>query len=260
MSEEQLNTETEQEQLETESNEINETESTEPVEGSDTATDNKAEDGPDLQKVIAEKAFEAREQKRRAEELERRLKEIEESKPQETRPNIPPVPDIYDDDFDSKMKARDDAILKQAAFDAQQRERAAQAEAEQRRQIQEQQQQLVSKAQEYSKRAEALGVKPDELKQAGERLSGFVSDDVASYILESDKGPLLTKYLAANPLEVDALSKLNPMQAGIYLEMQVKPKAEQYGVKKPSQAPDPVEPLEGSGAPPKVGPSGATFE
>lgn len=259
---EQINTDVIEDEVPTETQveEASQPEESEPIsEASETATDT-AEEKPDLQKVIAEKAFEAREQKRRAEELERRLKEIESQKPQEVRPDIPPVPDVYDDDFESKMKARDDAILRQAAYDAQQRERQEFARQEEQRKQQEQQQQLANKAQEYTKRATALGVNAEELAQAGQRLAGHVSEDVAGFILESDKGPLMTKYLAANPLEVDTLSQLNPMQAAVYLETQVKPKAEQYGVKKPSQAPEPVETLSGRGANTEPGPAGATFE
>lgn len=259
---EQINTEIEEqpeqiEQPETEAQEVEE--ESPPIEESGTATDTE-EEKPDLQKVIAEKAFEAREQKRRAEELERRLKEIEDSKPQPAEPTIPPVPDIYDDDFESKMRARDEAIAKHAEYRREQQLKQQQAHEKEQQQLQQQKEALMKKADEYTKRAVALGVDAQELAQAGQRINRFVSDDVASFILESDKGPLMTKYLAANPLEVDKLSQLNPMQAAVYLETQVKPKAEQYGVKKPSSAPEPVETLSGRGVSTEPGPSGATFE
>lgn len=259
---EQLNTEVEEqpEQLEQPEVEAQEVEDeSPPAEASGTATDSE-EDKPDLQKVIAEKAFEAREQKRRAEELEKRLKEIEASQPQPAEPTIPPVPDIYDDDFESKMRARDEAIAKHAEYRREQQLKQQQAQEQERQQQVEQQQALAKRAQDYTKRATALGVDAQELAQAGQRLAGHVSDDVVTFILDSDKGPLMTKYLAANPLEVDKLSQLNPMQAAVYLETQVKPKATQYGVKKPSQAPEPVETLSGRGASTEPGPAGATFE
>ena len=156
------------------------------------------------------------------------------------------------------MRARDEAIAKHAEY---RREQQLRQQQEQERQVQAQQeaqQALVNKAQEYAKRATALGVDEKELAQAGQRLAGHVSDDVAGFILDSDKGPLMTKYLAANPLEIDTLSKLNPMQAAVYLETQVKPKAEKFGIKKPSQAPEPVETLSGNGAPSRE-PGGGTF-
>lgn len=241
MSEEQLVEQTEEPAL-VETEQVDNVE----VSESETATD-KTEDKPDLQKVIAEKAFEAREQKRRAEELERRLQEIEANQPKETQPLIPPIPDPYDDDYEDKIRLRDEALVRQAEFNAREQERQQQAQVLEQTKQQQRQQELTAKAQEYSKRALALGVEAQELAQAGERIKSDVSEGVAGYILGHEKGPLITKYLAANPLELDVLSKLNPEHAGAYLEMQVKPKAEQYGTKKPTQAPEPVETLNSSG-------------
>lgn len=238
--------------------EVEEVETEEKAE-SVTATD-KEEETPDYQKIIAEKAYEARQAKREKEELRRRLEELERNKPQEQRPNIPQMPDPFDDDYESKVQARDKAILAQAEYDARQRL----IEQQQREQAQREQEaktkSLVDKAQKYTERAKSLGIESSDLQQAGQRLAGHLSDDLTMFILEDDKGPLMTKFLASNPLELDKISSLDPMRAAIYLETQIKPKAEQLSVKKVTQAPEPVETLSGGGSPKRYGPEGATFE
>ncbi len=228
---------------------------------SETATDETAQEAPDYQKIIAEKAFETRQAQREKKELERKLEEIQAQAPKEQRPDLPALPDQYDDDYETRIRERDQALIAQAQFDARQRltqERQQQAEFDRQQQAQQKRYDSVA---EYSKRATSLGVTTEELQAAGTRLQGMVSSDVESYILDSDKGPLMTKYLAANPLELDTLNQLNPMQAAVYLETQVKSKAEQYGQKKVTSAPDPTDTLSGGGAAPKNrGPSGAKFE
>lgn len=252
MSEEQTQSEAELEQPAVELEE---------VEQSDTATDTEAEaqQEPDYQKIIAEKAFEARQARREKDELAKRLADIEAQKPKQVRPNVPEVPDPYDDDYEAKVRARDEQLFKQAEFDAQQRLMQAQAQqaqiAEQQKAAQEREKTIT----EYSKRAIALGVTTEELQQAGARLQGMVSPDVEGYILESDKGPLITKYLASNPLELDKLAQLPPMQAGEYMAT-VKAKAAEFGQKKVTTAPEPVETIQGGGAAPERGPRGAKFE
>lgn len=259
MSEEQINDVAEVEQAEETGLAEQETEVTE----SGTATDKKAEEQqeePDYQKIISEKAYEARQAKREKEELARRLAEIEAQKPKETRPNVPPIPDPWDDNFEEKVRQRDEALAKASAYDAQQRIIQEQEQAREQERLQKQQQELATRVTTYSERAKQLGIEAQELAQAGQRLSGQVSDDVASYILDNEQGPLMTKYLSANPLELDRLQSMNPMQAAVYLETQVKPKAAQLGRKKVSQAPEPVETLNGGGAAPERGPKGAKFE
>lgn len=248
MSEEQIQSDVELEQPAVEPEE---------AEQSETATDEQSEPEqqqepePDYQKIIAEKAFEARQAKREKEELAKRLEQLEANAPKEQRPNVPPMPDPFDDDYESKIKQREETLIAQAQFDAQARIMQEQEQQKQQAAYQKQQESLTKRVTDYSTRAEQLGVDKNELAQAGQRLQGQVSDDVASYILDNDQGPLITKYLAANPLELDKLSGLNAMQAAVYLETQVKSKAAQFGTKKVTQAPEPVDTLRGSGAAPE---------
>lgn len=236
--------------------------SDEPVEaqeqtGAETAKAEEKE--PDYQKIIAEKAYEARQARREKEELARRLQELESRVPQQERPTVPPVPDPWDDNFEEKLRQRDEALRKVAAYEVQQNFIQQQRQQAEQQAAMQKQQALAKKVETYSQRAQQLGIAPDELAQAGQRLTGAISDQLVEHILADDKGPLLTKYLAANPLVVDSLSAMSPMQAAVFLETQVKPKAAQFSAKRVSNAPEPVDVLSGNGAAPFEGPEGGQF-
>ena len=86
-----------------------------------------------------------------------------------------------------------------------------------------------------------------------------ISDDVTLHILNDDKGPMITKYLAQNPLALDELHGMSPMQAAIHIENVVKPSA--VSSKNTTNAPPPSTNLDGGGSPPSErGPKGAKFE
>jgi len=204
------------------------------------------------------KHWELMEAKRRADDLERRLQEIEQSKPQQQRPDIPPPPDPFDDDYEAKFRQRDDALRKAAEFDAaqkvsqyyrQQQEQAKQAE---------KQQALVKTAQTYTERAAKLGVKPEQLQVAGNVVaSAGLNQDLVEYILGDEQGPLITTYLANAPAELEALMTASPYVAGVKLaEIKQKAVASRQAKKAP---PDPAEPLKGGGAKADDGPTGAKF-
>lgn len=214
---------------------------------------------PDYKSMHAERAFELRREKREREELERKLQELQKPVTNEQEPAIPPTPDPWDDDFEAKLKARDEALLKQAEFRAQERIRQQQTEQQEQAMLQKQQQQLVEAVTKYSERATALGITEDELVKAGTRLSGMFSKDVEGYILKTEKGPLMTKYLASNPIEAEKIAQMSTADAVEYMVTQIKPRAEQFGVKKVTQAPEPVDTLSGNGAPPFEGPEGGQF-
>jgi hypothetical protein len=98
----------------------------------------------------------------------------------------------------------------------------------------------------YSENATKLGVSDEELQKAATAVNGYgLTEDLALAILADSEGPLMTKYLAANPLEVEQLTRLNPIQAGIYLANSVKVKA---NVLKPktSSTPNPTTNLQGN--------------
>lgn len=217
-------------------------------------------------KAIAKKTFELRETERRleAERQERERYALELEKYRAPVLDIPPMPDPYEDGYEQKVRARDQAIALKAAHDAQnyQRQQAQQAqeqEAEQRKQNE-----LAKKAEAFAKSAEKFGVKNDELYSAINIIGSYrLGDQFADMLLSDDQGALISTYLANNFDELEAIAELNrtsPYSVGMYIERVIKPKA-QARKPKVSNAPEPTLAVRGNGAPESKSPllKGVTY-
>lgn len=214
--------------------------------------------------AIGKKTFKLREVERQAEALQRQLEDVQAKLPKQERPQVPEAPDpfaISDEEYRRQLSQRDEAVSKAAAYDAQQQYLQQQQYqlAEQARQ--KQQEVLNSKIENYASRATKMGIKSEELQVAGATVSNFgIQDELVSFIIEDDHGPLITKYLSQNLTELDNLRSMSPIQAAIRITNEIKPKAVALK-RKVNQAPDPVETPQGAGISPKPkGPKGATFE
>jgi len=223
-----------------------------------------------IQKVINEKTFKAKQAEREAEELRQKLAEIEAEKQKQLAQqvqDIPPMPSEFDFDdieqFNQAVRARDEALLRKAQFDAQQQAYFQQQELQQEQEAQAKQQKLQESLISYTQKAIELGIKQEELQVAGKTVEQYgLSDGLVLHILSDDSGALITKYLAANPQEGFELAKMNPYMAGTYLN-NIKEKASALKPKT-TKAPEPATRIEGGGADPEMGKykfiSGAKFE
>jgi len=223
------------------------------------------EDGEDPDwyvKAINRQHKKYRDEERRRIEAEQRLQQLEsiQMPQQNDRPDIPPPPDPFDENYDQKIAERDAAIQRAAQWTAEEQARQHQEYQQMLQAAQQRASQLRSSLQTYTGRAEKLGVKPEDLQVAGSAVATMgINDDVATYILQNDQGPLITTYLARHPAELVALNGMGPMQAAVHIETKLRGKAERAHGK--TQAPPPPESLDGGGAPPaRRGPKGATFE
>lgn len=201
-----------------------------------------------------------RDAEREAQEYRQRLEALQQQLPQNTRPEVPPAPDPFDEDYEKKIQQRDDAIRKAAEWDARQSAQLQWQQQQEQQAAQERANQLRQTLTTYTQRATELGIKSEELQQAGNIVATMgVHDDVANFILADEKGPLITTYLAKHPGELEAMYGMTPVQAAVHIATKVKTKAESsHGI---TQAPPPPESLEGGGSPPRHrGPKGATFE
>jgi len=219
-------------------------------------------DGGDLQKIIAKKSYEAREAKREAEETKQRLAELE-AKLAPPEPSMPEMPEYWDFENESDYKKAVHEYTKKVAeaqaFEAQktaeqQRVQAAEQEAQLARQ-----EQINKKVQSYADKAKRFGISTQELQQNGNLIAAYgLREDIAEVILDDESGPLIAKHIAANPQAIEVLNASN-WQNGAIVFQQIK---EQASALKPkvSNAPDPVETLEGGSIPPEDNPWGATFE
>jgi DNA repair exonuclease SbcCD ATPase subunit len=214
--------------------------------------------------AIGKKTFKLREVERQAEALQKQLEDVQSKLPKQERPQVPEAPDpfaISDEEYRRQLSQRDEAVSKAAAYDAQQQYLQQQQYelAEQARQ--KQQEALNSKIENYASRATKMGIKSEELQVAGATVSNFgIQEELVSFIIEDDHGPLITKYLSQNLTELDNLRSMSPIQAAIRITNEIKPKAAALKPKV-NQAPDPVDTPQGAGISPKPkGPKGATFE
>lgn len=208
---------------------------------------------------IDKKTRATHDEKRRGDRLETELAEANAKIPTALRPNIPPMPDQYDDNFDELMATRDKAIADGAAFDAS-AEHSAQATRDREQQQQNDQLgQLQTKVDSYAKRAGDLGISADALRIAGGAVKAHgIDPELAMHIIGDDMGPAITKHLADNPQVLDQVAEMSPMQAAIFIETNVKPS---LSGKPSTNAPLPAQTIKGGGAPPSErGPEGATFE
>lgn len=214
--------------------------------------------------AVGKKVFKLREKEREAEELRRRLEELEAKIPQQGRPVVPEAPDPFalsDLEYKQKLVQRDQAIREAAAWEAQQQTlqwQRQQAELERQRRQQERQQEEVKA---YADRASKLGVAAAELQEAGTLVASYGIDPaLVEMILADDHGPLLTKYLAKNQLELERLVQMPVTMAAVRLATDLKSKA--VAMKpKVTKTPDPLNQPRNAGISPKPkGPAGATFE
>lgn len=211
------------------------------------------------------------------------IKAKEQAKLAESFRNAPAIPEMptyptsdpFDDGHDIAVRSFHEDMAKYNAnmptyyqqvkdksdFDAQQTNLL---QNQQLQQQQEQQKQAL-KAQEqtivYSTRSTELGIKPEELQAAGNAVAQYgLSNDLVMHILSDKDGPLITKHLAANPLDGHTLATMNPYSVGAFLDG-IKLKAAELKPKT-TNAPQPVDQLSGAGAQPDLNypnSEGATF-
>ena len=207
-----------------------------------------------MDKVVGGKTYKLREAERGFDQeradFKRQLEEMRAQLPQETRPDIPNLPDKYDYDSDADYMAavqvRDKALTDAVGYDARSQ---AQQDLQQQQQLKAQQEQQAAfqqKAQTYSERATTLGVKSDELQAAGQMLANAgMSDAMADAILSDDQGPLIAKYAAGNYQALERMLSNNPQVAWSAFN---EAKAEASKLRpRTTSAPAPTETLRGNG-------------
>ena len=225
------------------------------------ATPEKVEFSEAQQKVVdgiaAKKTRQLRDAERRSLELQAQLDAAKAKIPQEVRPEVPDPVDMYDDDFESNQAAREEAIRKQAEFDA--REAHAKTLADERLNELEanKQKELAASVETYTTRAGELGVSQHELSVAGNVLArAGMADDLAMFIIADESGPLLTKHLAENPDVMEQMRSMTTTQAAVYLATEVKPVVKAADN---SSAPPPPDTLDGGSAQTYGGVQGTTY-
>jgi hypothetical protein len=159
---------------------------------------------------------------------------------------IPAMPDAFDEDYEQRVKQRDDALIAQASYNANNQYFLQQEELRQQQEAQAQQVKTQESIVKYNAKASEFGIKSDELQAAGNAVANYgLSDDLVMHILGDSDGPLITKHLAANPQDGYQLASMSPYDVGSFLDG-IKSKA---GALKPktSSTPSPATNLQGNG-------------
>lgn len=214
--------------------------------------------------AVGKKVFKLREKEREAESLKKQLDELQAKLGERQAPKIPDLPDPFrlsDEEYRQSQHRRDQALRAAAEYDMQQQAVQQQQQALKQQEWQKQQEEMTTKVKSYSDRATTFGITPEQLQEAGNAVAQFgIDESLVNIILDETDGPLITKYLAKNPLELDALRYLPPAQAAVRIATEIKQKAASLKPKV-NNAPDPLEQPHGAGSAPKPrGPQGATFE
>ena len=216
------------------------------------------------QKLIATKAFEAREASRKAKELEQRLASLEQQSSTQPKAVELTVPDRWDFDSDAEyqkaINAYADAKASQVVDQQRQQFEQQQKQALQQQALAEQYKTLETKVASYTEKAKALGINSTELSTAGDVVASYgIRDDIAGAILSDDEGALMTMYLASNPSVIAKLNAASNFMEAASLFGTIKTKAAAMR-RKPSNAPKPPTVLKSSSGKSEGLLKGATFE
>ena len=164
------------------------------------------------------------------------------------RPNIPEIPDPYDDDYEDKVKIRDEAIASAAAYDLNkaniEKEHQTQAELAAKN-AQEADQKLLN---DYAENVKNAGIDDAEMIKRETVVASYIQDrELSRHIMSLEDAPHIVSFLAANPTEAEKLSNMNPINAGVYIATNVLPNAQKL---KPetTKTPEPLDIPSGKGA------------
>lgn len=174
---------------------------------------------------------------------------------------IPDIPDSWDEDYEEKIKLRDEAIKRQATQDAQNSVALEQQNAQKEAANKAEQERVSKSIEGYTARIVPLGLSPEEMKIAGNKVIEYgITSELAEHILKQEDGPLITKYLSENPIELDNLRNMSVIEGAMRINSEIKAAASTL---KPqaSLTPDPAETLNGRGVGEQKSPllKGVTF-
>ena len=259
--------------LNTASTDITETASSEVIENSQAEPELATETQNEAPKVelTAEEVEAKKEEKRQAafnhqygvtKQLERdvaardaKIAELEQSKQPEKPPELGEFPLEYDFDTEEEFNTAKQNFV--ANVQANERfkanlETGQTTQQQNKKRARQQQQERFNKDMiSYTESARRNNIKPAELQQAADAVNSYgMTEDLSLAILADPDGPLITKYLAANPVEVSNLVNMNPYAAGAHLN-ELKAKAAALKPKQ-SNTPQPTADITGSSPkPPK---------
>lgn len=196
--------------------------------------------------------------------LAERLSRLESQQPGTTGPpQIPPIPDQFDEHYEQKLAARDQAIQQNAKWEAQQENEQALAQERQRQNNLQQANELNRQVQVFNEQARALGIDQNTQSQLVQRVAeAGVNGAVFEEIMSSPQGAKMLKGIGSlntNDL-LNFAEKSNQGQMGL-VDSIIEARNLAGNPVSQNAAPRPPEMLSGTGVPTqKRGPRGLTIE
>jgi len=179
-----------------------------------------------------------------ANEFRAKTEQAERERMAATVGEIPAMPDAFDDDFDVKVKQRDDAIIANANYQAQNNAYLQQEHNNQQQAVQAAQAKQTELQNGFLGKAQSSGATNEEITGVINTLRQVnLSNDLGDAIMADKDGYFIAKHLAANPQEAHELNSMNPILAGERLSA-IREAASALKPKK-SNAPAPVDNLQG---------------
>lgn len=209
---------------------------------------------------ISKKVGQTKKAERENAELRARIQEFESRQPKQEAPTIPPMPDAYDEDFASKVAARDTALRESASYDLQQRIRSEHSLQQQNAAKNDAAQKSHEAITSYVDRGEKLGHKREDVIESTQYLMDVgLGQSAQAFIRDDTNGPDVARYLARNPQALAEVAGMNDHMAIAHIASIIKPKA-MSSFRKQNKIPEPTDHLRGRGAAEgNDGPPGATF-
>ena len=175
--------------------------------------------------------------------------ELNELKSKNAEVVVPPVPDKYSDSFDADMATRDTAIAAKTAQDAELEQRKTKQQADDEARAATEKQAVTDRVATFDSNMVTLGLNPVETKADADTIIGFgLSNTFQDILLEDPDGPLLVKYLAQNPIEIEQMNGMSALSLVNHINKDVRAKASLLRPQT-SNAPNPPIVLDGGGAP-----------
>ena len=197
-------------------------------------------------------------------ELAERLARLESQQPATTGPpQIPPIPDQFDEHYEQKLAARDQAIQENAKWEARKENEQLIAQERQRQENLQQANELNRQVQQFNESARALGIDQNQQSQLVSRIAeAGVHGGVFEEIMNSPQGAKMLKGIGSlntNDL-LNFAEKSNKGQMGL-VDAIIEARNLAGTSVSQNAAPRPPEMLSGTGVPTqKRGPRGLTIE
>ena len=173
-------------------------------------------------------------------------KELEELRAKSVDLTIPPMPDPLDENFDEKVRLRDEKIKAVSAHEVELSQKEQQAKDHEQEAKNSQIEAKDAQVAAFNAQTVTLGLNPQEIGKAAKAVVEYgISEVLEDAVLEDPDGPLLVQVLASNPVKLHELNSMTAFQAFKALE-EMRPQALLLKPKN-SQAPDPPDILSGGG-------------